>query len=153
MIIDAHVHLPSKTEHGTFEQAKRTLLSNLRRDKVDYAILIPDNQLDSPIGDLDTCLEIIEGESQLYLLGTIDIQQQGQEWINKLEKLIKQRKIVGVKIYPGHDPIYPTDPRLLPVYSLCQTCDVPIVIHTGQNSGNPEASSFLESRLMTLGHG
>jgi predicted TIM-barrel fold metal-dependent hydrolase len=142
MIIDAHLHLPIVSEERTYEQAKQVLLADLEKNHIDYAILIPDNVLDSPIGDVDTCLKLVEGEPKLFLMGTIDIENQGEAWIRKLETLIIQRKIVGMKIFPGHDPIYPTDPRLFPVYALCQRYDVPMVIHTGCTPGNPDVAKY-----------
>jgi predicted TIM-barrel fold metal-dependent hydrolase len=148
MIIDAHIHLPVVTEERTYEQALDLLLADLEKDKVDYAILIPDNVLDSPIGDVATCLNLVAGISQLFLMGTIDIERQWQEWIAELERLIAQRRIVGMKIFPGHDPIYPTDPRLNPVYSLCQTHDLPMVIHTGWNSGHPEVAEYNDPKYI-----
>ena len=142
MIIDAHCHLPVLTDEGTYEQAKRKLLCDLTLDGIDYAILIPDNIAGSPIGDVETCLTLVEGEQRLFLLGTIDVERQGQAWIQKLEDLIAGRRIVGMKIFPGHDPIYPTDPRLWPVYDLCQRFGVPMVIHTGQNPDDPDVAKY-----------
>jgi len=148
MLIDAHVHLPVFTEQVNFEQARQTLLADLEKDQVDYAILIPDNAPNSPIGDVDTCLRLVEGERRLFLLGTIDIQTQGKPWIAKLDSLLAQRKIVGMKIFPGHDPIYPTDPRLAPVYGLCQSYHAPMVIHTGWSSNQPEAAQYNDPRYI-----
>lgn len=148
MLIDAHLHLPVVSEQRTYEEAKRILLADLERDQVDHAILIPDNVPGSPIGDVDTCLKLIEGEAKLSLMGTIDIQCQGREWLDTLEKLITQRKIVGMKIFPGHDPIYPTDPRLSPVYALCAAHRIPMVIHTGWNSNHPEAAQYNDPKYV-----
>lgn len=148
MIIDAHLHLPVVSEERTYEQAKQELLSDLEKHHIDYAILIPDNCPDSPIGDMDTCLALVVDEPKLFLLGTIDIQAHGEAWIRKLEALIIQRKIVGMKIFPGHDPIYPTDPRLFPVYALCQRYNVPMVMHTGWNSGHPEVAQYNDPKYI-----
>jgi predicted TIM-barrel fold metal-dependent hydrolase len=142
MIIDAHLHLPVISERRTYEQAKALLVADLKKDHVEYAILIPDNVPGSSIGDVPTCLELVKNTNELFLLGTINIQTQGQAWVDELERLLLQRRIVGIKIFPGHDPIYPTDPRLYPVYALCQAHDVPMVIHTGWNSGHPEAAQY-----------
>lgn len=148
MIIDAHLHLPVATEGRTYAQAKDQLIDDLQKDQVDYAILIPDNVPGSVIGDLDTCLGLLEGEPKLFLLGTMDIEHQGQERITFLESLIVHRKIVGMKIFPGHDPIYPTDPRLYPLYSLCDYHHVPMVIHTGQNTGHPEVALYNDPKYI-----
>jgi uncharacterized protein len=47
-----------------------------------------------------------------------------------------------MKIFPGHEPIYPVDERLKPLYALCQAQDVPLVVHTGWNSGHPEVAQY-----------
>jgi len=146
MIIDSHLHLPiikgKGSCKGSFEQAKKKLLSDLKKNKIDYAILIPDNVLGSLIGDLSVCLELVKGTKKLFLLGTIYLPTQGREWIRKLDVLFKKGRIKGIKIFPGHDPIYPTDRRLIPVYRLCVKHGLPIVIHTGWNSNHPEVAKY-----------
>ena len=142
MIIDAHTHLPIVKNGWTFEQSKIKFLSDMRKNKVDYAIIIPDNLHGSKIGDVDISLKLIEGEKKLFLLGTMDIRIEGKEWIDKLDFLFKKGKIKGIKIFPGHDPIYPTDKRLIPIYKLCIKHNYPIVIHTGWNSNHPEVARY-----------
>jgi len=148
MIIDAHIHLPVVSEQRTYEQAKSLLLEDLKKDQVNCAILIPDNLPDSVIGDVPTCLRLAKDIPELFVMGTINIQTQGQEWIKELETMITQRQIVGMKIFPGHDPIYPTDSRLDPVYTLCQANDVPMVIHTGWNPGHPEVAKYNDPKYI-----
>ena len=148
MIIDAHIHLPVVSEDRSYEQAKAILLEDLKKDQVDYAILIPDNVPASPIGDVPTCLELVKNTPELFLMGAIDIQAQGQAWMDELERLIVQRQIVGMKIFPGHEPIYPVDQRLKPLYALCQAQDVPLVVHTGWNSGHPEVAQYNDPKYI-----
>lgn len=148
MIIDAHVHLPETNEQRSYEQAKAQLLSDMQRAGIDHAILIPDNISPSSIGDLPTCLELVNGTPQLFIMGTIDIQTHGAPWITYLEDLLLQRRIVAVKIFPGHDPIYPTDPRLFPVYAMCQARQVPMVIHTGCNPNHPEVAQYNDPKYI-----
>jgi len=142
MIIDTHIHLPVISEKRTYAQAKELTLEDLKKDQVSYAILIPDNIPDSEIGDVPTCLKLVEGTPELFLMGTIDIENQGSAWIDELASMMIQNQIVGMKIFPGHDPIYPTDPRLDPVYALCQENNKPMVIHTGYNPGHPEVAKY-----------
>jgi len=120
----------------------------MKLDQVDYAILIPDNLPGSPIGDVPTCLELVKDTPELFLMGTIDIQTQGKEWVKELERMIIERQIVGMKIFPGHDPIYPTDRRLDPVYALCQAHDIPMVIHTGCNPRHPEVARYNDPKYI-----
>jgi predicted TIM-barrel fold metal-dependent hydrolase len=134
MIIDYHQHLPSLKKEKTLEKSKRKLARELCRNKVDYAILIPDNTPKSEIGSLDEVLQLVKDDENLYVMGTIDIQK--RDYVHKtqkLDRLFQAGSIVAVKIFLGHDAIYPTDKRLLPVYELCLRHDLPIVIHTGKS--------------------
>lgn len=149
MIIDAHRHLPVVKEGSTFEKAKKKLFYDIKKNKINYAIMIPDNLHGSTIGDLDVSLELIKNDKKLFLLGTIDIRTEGKEWIKKLDSLFQKRKIKGIKIFPGHDPIYPTDKRLMPVYKLCIKYNYPIVIHTGWNSNHPEIAKYNNPKYIT----
>ncbi len=148
MLIDAHLHLPVLEGNHTYLQAKEKLLADLRYSQVDYAILIPDNQTGSPIGDVPTCLELVKDSPQLFMLGTIDLETQGEAWVQELGRLMAEKRIVGMKIFPGHDPIYPTDPRLEPVYDLCQRAGMPVMIHTGWNSKAPEVAQYNDPKYI-----
>ena len=52
------------------------------------------------------------------------------------------RFIKGFKIFPGHDPVYPTDRRWLPVYQLCIKYNLPLIIHTGINTNNRKCAVY-----------
>lgn len=142
MIIDSHQHLPALKEGKTLAGSKEELLHELKKNKVNYAILIPDNTPVSEIGSLDEVLGLVEHDRRLYVMGTIDIQRDKEPHIRKLDLLFQTGRIVAVKIFSGHDTIYPTDKRLVPVYELCIKYDLPIVIHTGASSKKPEAAKY-----------
>ncbi|MEM3700872.1 MAG: amidohydrolase family protein [Candidatus Bathyarchaeia archaeon] len=149
MIIDCHQHLPSLKKTKSFERSKEKLLRELYKNEIEYAILIPDNTSKSEIGGLDEVLQLVKGEEQLYVMGTIDIQKRNYlSQIQKLDKLFHARSIVAVKIFPGHDTIYPTDKRLMPVYELCIKHDSPIVIHTGASSKHPEQAKYNDPKFI-----
>jgi predicted TIM-barrel fold metal-dependent hydrolase len=148
MIIDSHLHLPSLKEGRSLADAKKELLQELKKNNVDYAILIPDNTPVSEIGSLDEILGLVKSDKSLFAMGTIDIQRDKETHIRKLDRLFQTRRIVAVKIFPGHDPTYPTDKRLIPVYELCIKHDLPIVIHTGTNSRNPEPAKYNDPKYI-----
>jgi hypothetical protein len=132
MIVDSHLHLPSLKGGKTLADSRKELLKELRKNNVDYAIVIPDNRPVSEIGSLDEVLTLVEHDRNLYVMGTIDIQKRNYiRQTRKLADLFQTGRIVAAKIFPGHDPIYPTDKRLTPLYELCVRHDLPVVIHTG----------------------
>jgi predicted TIM-barrel fold metal-dependent hydrolase len=142
MIIDSHLHLPPREKGRTFEDSKRLLLGDLDRNGVHCAILIPDNVHGSCIGDLDVVLGLAKDSEQLFVMGTINILKKEEGVLQKLDSLFDAGRIVAIKIFPGHDPIYPTDTRLGPVYALCVKYDLPMVVHTGWNSNDPEVAKY-----------
>jgi predicted TIM-barrel fold metal-dependent hydrolase len=142
MIIDSHLHLPPAKGGRSLEDSKRMLLQELVKEHVDYAILIPDNIASSEIGNMDETLRLVQNETRLFVMGTIDIRRDKEPHIRKLDSLLRSGRIVGMKIFPGHDPIYPTDKRLLPVYELCVKHSSPMVIHTGGVSMKPKAAEY-----------
>jgi len=143
MIIDCHLHLPSLDKVKTLEKSKAELLEELRRSEVDCAIVIPDNVPKSVIGSLDEVLQLVKDDEQLYVMGTIDIQKRDyMSQTRKLDQLFHAGSIVAAKIFPGHDPIYPTDKRLLPLYELCIKHYLPVVIHTGAGAKRPRPTVY-----------
>jgi len=142
VIIDAHVHLPVINESRTYEESCDTLVADLKRDGVEHAILIPDNVRGSTIGDVPTCLKLVESRPELFLMGAIDVRRDGPEWIREIERLLSKRRIVAMKIFPGHEPVYPTDRRLFPMYELCEAHGAPVVIHTGFRPTRPEVARY-----------
>jgi predicted TIM-barrel fold metal-dependent hydrolase len=131
MIIDSHLHLPGRKEGRTLLDSRQELLRELERCKVDYAIVIPDSVPNSEIGSLDEVLDLVENDRRLFVMGTINIRKDKAPHIAKLDHLFQKHRIVAIKIFPGWEPIFPTDKRLTPVYELCLKYDLPIVMHTG----------------------
>ncbi|MFB3888225.1 MAG: amidohydrolase family protein [Candidatus Bathyarchaeia archaeon] len=143
MIIDCHEHLPSVRITGSLAASKNLLNEELRRNGIDHAILIPDNADKSEIGSLDEVLQLVEGDRRFSVMGTLDAQK--RDWklqTEKLGRLMVDERIVAVKIFPGHDPVYPTDRRLRRVCELCIQHDLPVVIHTGAGPKRPERARY-----------
>ncbi|WP_041721226.1 hypothetical protein [Alkaliphilus metalliredigens] len=58
MKMDCHLHLPTFEGLCSLEEKKCALMKELKKNKVDYAIVIPDHIKGSSIGDLDECIEL-----------------------------------------------------------------------------------------------
>ena len=43
---------------------------------------------------------------------------------------------VGIKMYPGYNHVYLSDPRHEPFYALAEEFDVPVMIHTGETASS-----------------
>jgi hypothetical protein len=148
MIIDAHLHLPVRDNLSTLAEKPQQLLKDLKSNNIDAAILIPDNVKNSPIGDLDECLDLFHEDNNIFIMGTLDILTDEADVLQKLSSLFNEKKIVAIKIFPGHDKHLPNDKRLHDVFELCIKYNAPLVIHTGWNSGDPSAADYNDPKYI-----
>jgi uncharacterized protein len=142
MIIDSHIHISYLDRKKSFTQIKKDLLLNMTRNKVDYSIVIPDNVPNPQCAGLDEVINLTRDEKKLYAIGTLNIDNINKNTFSKINDLFQKKLIRGFKIFPGHDPIYPTDKRWFPIYKLCIKYNLPLIIHTGINTGDEECAKY-----------
>jgi len=80
--------------------------------------------------------------------GSPQIIQRGSSEIEKYRKLLESGTVKGIKFFPGHDPYYPTDERCLPYYELCEKLNVPVLFHTGENSGDSDCAKWNDPKYI-----
>ncbi|MFA5986661.1 MAG: amidohydrolase family protein [Parcubacteria group bacterium] len=150
MIIDTHVHISLFENNAkNLKEAFEILLNDMQKYNIERAIIVPDNIENSDqIADLEKAIELIGDKKNFYFLGSPQIIQRGSSELEKYQKLIKEKKIVGLKFFPGHDPYYPTDERCVPYYKLCQDLEVPVLFHTGENTGNSECAQWNDPKYI-----
>lgn len=150
MIIDSHVHISLYNSNAkNLREAFALFLGEMEENDLSAAIIIPDNIENSEgIADLESAIELIGARRNLFLLGSPQIIQRGSGELNKYKELLEEGKIKGIKFFPGHDPYCPTDDRCLPYYELCQKMDVPVLFHTGENSGDRECSKWNDPKYI-----
>lgn len=142
MIIDSHIHLSYLKKGKDFQQAKDDLLLNMKKNGINYAIVIPDNISNTRCADLEAVMNLTINEFRLFMVGTLEINSVNKSGLKKIERLFQKKIIRGFKIFPGHDPIYPTDQRWYPIYRLCIKYNFPLIIHTGINFNNRKISKY-----------
>ena len=149
MIIDSHVHMSylGEDKKNLFD-VKKVLLASMKKYSIGYSITIPDNVPNPQCADMKTLAKIINGDKRFFSMGTINIFQDVNEQIKELENLVIAKKICAIKLFPGHDPFYPIDERCLPVYDLCVKHDVPVVVHTGANTGNMNCAKYNDPKYL-----
>lgn len=149
MIIDSHLHISNFVDkNDSFLTIKDKLLSSMQNFKIDYSIVIPDNMPNTTCADMTVLDEIISREERLFMMGTINIFKNIDEQIVILEKLMSDNKICAVKLFPGHDPFFPTDSRCDQVYELCDKYDKPVVVHTGINTGDEKCAQYNDPKYL-----
>ena len=141
MIIDSHLHLSITDKEKSFDDVKKRLILEMDKNSVDYCIIIPDNVSGTNCADMNKVYETISDDYRFFMMATLRIEEVKNK-TGEIENLFKNGKVVGFKIFPGHDPVYPIDKRWDPIYSLCEKYNIPLVIHTGINSNNSNVAKY-----------
>lgn len=150
MIIDSHVHISLYENNAkSLEESRDLLLKEMKKNNVEYAIIIPDNvENDTHIAGLEKAIELTKNLNNFFLLGSPQIIQERVGEVEKYESLLKNGVVKGIKFFPGHDPYYPTDKRCFPYYSICEDLNLPVVFHTGENSNDCKVSEYNDPKYI-----
>jgi len=148
MIIDSHLHLSIMKKGSSFIQAKQLLLKDMANNGIAKAIIIPDNIPNTLCADLDMVIRLTKNERKLLMVASLKIEEVNEKNLNRIKSLFVKKQALGFKIFPGHDPVYPTDKRWLPIFNLCRQHQLPLIIHTGINSGNQGAAKYNDPKYI-----
>lgn len=148
MIIDSHLHISLTEKSKSFKEAKEELLLEMKKNKVNIAFVIPDNVKNPYCADLNIVSRLVKNDARFRMIATLKLDLINKKSIRKIENLFKNKKAIGFKIFPGHDPIYPTDTRLIPIYRLCEKYYVPLIIHTGINTSDMSVAKFNDPKYI-----
>lgn len=147
MILDAHVHLPVLDGLHTLEEKRDRLLLDLRRDGVDACVLIADSELESTIGSTEDCVRLFAGEDAVFVVGGVSPFIDYEAQLARLRDHLLHRRAVGIKLFPGHEGFYLSDPRLDPVYRMARELSVPVLFHSGWDNSFYASPSEIEAVL------
>lgn len=141
-IFDFHMHLP--TGFPTIEEKKKSLLAEMKRNGVRKGVVISDSAIESEIGPLRECAEIFSDTDNIFVVGGISpfFDYEGQLFL--LEKYISEKRVVGIKIYCGHEPIYLDSEQLRPVYRIAEKYGVPVLFHSGWDNSQYSSSEIIK---------
>ncbi|MFH0701160.1 MAG: amidohydrolase family protein [Candidatus Woesearchaeota archaeon] len=132
MIIDAHTHIDLfSDEFISPEQRVNNLKEFMKEAGIDQSLIFCLTPSLPKVLTQDQILNLISGEKNLFIVGTISIIKHTKKDLLRLEEGLKQKKIVAIKLYTGYEAFYPTDKRCEPVYALGEKYDVPVIFHTG----------------------
>jgi len=140
MIIDTHVHIgrlkDSPFAEITFEQGLARLLQEMKRNRIDHALVLPGFRRSEPNDPKTaTALDLVRGAENVSVIGSIDVLDHDQGDIDQLDEWMERRLIVGMKLYPGYQHFYPDQDVCAPIYRLCLKHDMPVIFHAGDTLG------------------
>jgi len=158
-VVDPHVHLCKYgREKQTFAQVADALLVSMREHHVAVSFVCPDSERGTSVADMETYLALAEGRSGLRVYGTAQLPGAEPELLGRLEALAREGAIIGLKLYPGFEPVYPSDPTCHALYELAQRYGLPVLLHSGETMGetwrekynSPAETAALAARFPAL---
>lgn len=144
MIIDSHIHLSELD--GSYDKAYKKLISDMETNKINKSIIIVDNVIGSGCADIKIALRY--ASDKILVVGSSNILNPKDGEFEYLRDLLNQKKIVGLKLFPGHDAFYANDERCDKYFELCLASNLPIIFHTGINPGNEDCSKYNDPKLI-----
>ena len=105
----------------------------LRADGVDHAVVLAEH-CPATSGNVrtDTVLELCSIEPDFFLpFASIDVNTDPDPaglWRSYIDRGVR-----GLKLYPSYQFYYPNDPRVYPIYELCQQARIPVLLHIGSS--------------------
>lgn len=148
MIIDSHLHLNRLGSEPDFTQALVRLAAVLDKNQVDKAVIIADDAKNGTCIDTWHALSATDNETRYYIIGSPNVQNIDEGDWDFFEKNIADKKLIGLKLFPGHESYYPTDPICTKVYGLASKYDVPVMFHTGANSGDMDCAKYNDPKYI-----
>lgn len=147
MIIDSHTHLNKANEENDFLDGVKRLIVLADENKVDKIVVIANTVEGTNCASTKEILRSVNDTDRFYVIGSPNVTAERSD-INYFEDLLKLKKVIGLKLFPGHEKFYPTDKICEPVYKLAQKYSCPVVIHTGINTGDYDCAKYNDPKYI-----
>ena len=133
MIIDCHVHLNNYFEDRvpTLEQCVEKLELNMRRNRVDQALILTSYMVTPGRPSIHSVIAAIRDLKFLSVVAGLNYEHFTPEHLAELVDYVQAGQVRGLKLYPGYQPFYPNDPMWTPAYEFAAEHKLPVMIHTG----------------------
>lgn len=142
-IIDAHIHtnfsaqvIVDFAKENGIDFSWAGLQKAMKKYSIQTVIAITTKSSAPTPGESKSLMMQTSRDTRLKPVCSINPNYVSKKYIKVVEQLLKNKKIMGFKIFPGYHPVYPNDKRYFPFYELAGNYDVPVIIHTGDTFGS-----------------
>ncbi len=142
-IIDAHIHTnfqyqktASFTQQNNIDFSWEGLQKEMNENNIVGVLAITTDLLAPTPGESEMLFQQAAKDSRIFPVCSIHPSFVTKKHLSLTEKLLKEKMIYGIKIFPGYNPVYPSDKRYFPFYKLAGKYHVPVIIHTGDTFGS-----------------
>jgi len=133
MIVDCHVHLNNYHEDSvdSLPECLAALNRAMRLNRVDIAVILTSYKVTPGRPSTLKVLEAVRDQSHLYVVAGLSYEQFVPAELDALAPHVAAGKLKGLKLYPGYQPFYPSDPKWEPAYQFAARHRIPVMIHSG----------------------
>jgi hypothetical protein len=133
VIIDCHVHLNryADDEPAKLTDRYRQLKDEMAENDIDHAFVLSSYKVTPERPGVTELLDVVDGDPALHVVAGISYDNYRAHDLADLRALLREERIIGLKLYPGYEAFYVHDARLRVVYELAAEFNVPVMIHTG----------------------
>jgi predicted TIM-barrel fold metal-dependent hydrolase len=118
-------------EPAALHDRYRLLRDEMDENSVDYAIVLSSYKVNDRRPGVDEILEVTKDDPHIGVVAGVSYLHYRAADLAHLRLLLRDKRIIGLKLYPGYEPFYVHDARLRVVYELAGEFQVPVMIHTG----------------------
>jgi len=139
MIIDVHTHLNNydETQVVPVEKCLEQLQESMAFNKVDHAFVLTSYKVNENRPSIRQVVEATQGLKNVHVVAGISFLNYRERDLREIADFLTDRRVIGLKLYPGYEPYYPYDKRCQVIYDLAMEFDVPVMVHTG-DTFNPK---------------
>lgn len=132
-IIDCHVHLNGYRESEPFNIGSelKKLLRYMKFCNVEVAVVLSSYKVTSHRPSVEGLLKTLEKYENIKIVAGFSIENHSFSDFLKYRGWLQEGKLIGLKIYCGYEPHYPSDTGYQKVYDLCVELNVPVMVHCG----------------------
>lgn len=132
-LIDAHVHLNNyheSTRRPTIENVHE-LFAKMDELGIAHAVVITSYKADLDRPSVEEVIDALAENPRVTVVEGLRWRGEPRSDLFTVEERIRDRRVKGIKLYPGYDNYAINDPSLEAVFRIAAKHDVPVMIHTG----------------------
>src|SRR3989344_1974375 len=139
--IDAHVHvdlakedIETNVKNFGVDPSFESLLSEMKKNNIERIVLISEEEEEN----IELMNMKIDHEKIFPIMYVDPFQSSSKEYMEVLEKRLKDGIFKGMKLFPGYEYFNPSEEKCVPIFKLAEKMKVPVMIHTGDTQGDPD---------------
>jgi uncharacterized protein len=138
MTIDMHTHIYDEASLRAYFQACGGRVTKL--------LTFPFVRDVPGLKGLAVALAFTARHENVFAVGTFDMDAPLAPQLREVRTLFEEKRIVGVKLYPGYQHFYPHDPAVDAIAELCAESGKPLIFHGGLTHADVKGTLLKYSR-------